>query len=65
MPMPRELVLHLPVALGTRQYCLLVYSVLGEVVSYAYVLGTGPALTSGPAYPTILCPGSFDPGRGY
>ena len=31
--------LHLPVTLHTRQYCFLAHSVLGEGVSYGYVLG--------------------------
>ena len=38
MPMPREPVLHLPVALGTRRYCLLVYSVLGEGIRYGLAM---------------------------
>ena len=30
--------LHLPVTLRTRRYCFLVYSVLGEGISYALAL---------------------------
>ena len=33
--------LHSPVTLRTRRYCFLRRSDLGEVVSYAYVLGEG------------------------
>ena len=54
--------------LCTRQCCILVCSVLGELISYAsYALPVGlvPALTNDPAYPTILYPGLFGLERGY
>ena len=38
MPVSWEPVLHLPVDLCTRQYCFLVYSVLGEGISYALAI---------------------------
>ena len=43
----------------------LVYSVLGEGVSYPMLWGTGPALTSDPVYPTTLIHDSFGLERGY
>ena len=55
----------LPVTLHNRRYCILVYSVLGEVISYALPGGPVPALTSDPAYPAMLYPSLFGPGRGY
>ena len=55
-------ILHLPVTLRTRRYLFLVYSVLGDNVSY---WGTGPVLTRDPVYPTILINGLFNYRRGY
>ena len=46
-------------------YCILVYCVLGEVISYALPVGPVPALTSDPAYLVIFYPSLFGPGRGY
>ena len=61
-------ILHLPVTLRTRQYCFLVYSVLGAGISYALAMPMSgepdTALTSDPAYPATLIPGPFGPGRG-
>ena len=65
MPCLWDRFLHSPVALCTRRYCILVYSVLGEAVSYALPGGPVPALTSDPAYPTMLYPRLFGLGRGY
>ena len=64
MPCLGDRFLHSPVALRTRRYCILVYSVLGEAVSYALPGGLVPALTSSPAYPSILYPSLFGPGEG-
>ena len=60
--------LHLQVTQRTRQHCFLAHSVLGEVVSqgigYAYAWEPVPALTGDSAFPAMVFPGSFGPGRG-
>ena len=65
MPCLGDRFLHSPVTLYTRRYCIVVYSVLGEVISYVLPGGPVPALTSDSMYPTILYSGLFGPGRGY
>ena len=45
-------------------YPTILFSELGEVISYDYVLGEVTALTSDPVYPAILFPELFGPGRG-
>ena len=57
--------LHSPVTLHTRRYFILVYSVLGDAVSYALRVGLVPALTCDPMCLAILYPRLFGPGRGY
>ena len=49
--------------LRTQQYDLLSNLDLGEVVSYAIVWGSVPALTSDLAYPMILFPELLGLGR--
>ena len=65
MPCLGDRLLHSPVTLHTRRYCILVCSVLGEAVSYALPGGPVPALTSDPIYPAILYPSLFGPESGY
>ena len=61
--------LYLPVTQHTHRYCFLSHSVLGEGVRYALAMPMSgepdTALTSDPAYPSILFPELFGPGRGY
>ena len=64
MPCLWDRFLHSPVTPCTQQYCILIYSVLGEVISYALPGGPVTALTSDPTYPAILYPGLFGAGRG-
>ena len=64
MAMSCRTLLRFPVTLRTQQHCFLVYLVLREVLSYAIHWGTGPALSSDPAYLAILIPGLFCPSRG-
>ena len=68
MPCLGDRFLHSLMTLRTRRCCILVYSVLGEFISYAsYPLPGGPVpvLTNDPAYPAMLYPGLFGLGRGY
>ena len=50
--------------LHTRRYCILVYSVLGEGISYGLPVGPVPALTSDSVYPAILYHDLFGPEKG-
>ena len=66
MPCLWDRFLHTSVTLCPRRYCILVYSVLGELISYAnYALHEEPvpALTNDPAYPAMLYTRLFGPGR--
>ena len=66
MPCLGDRFLHSPVTLRTRPCCILVCSVLGELISfasYALPMGPVPTLTSDPAYPVILYHSLFGPGE--
>ena len=59
--------LHSPVTLRTRRSCFLGYADLGGAISYTIAMpifwGKVTALTIDSAYPVILFPGQFGPGR--